>query len=58
MFRKNMLSHVHSLLGGDYEIGDFIVTVASQVPTKNRGMVFSAPFAKQQLTATEERCFL
>jgi hypothetical protein len=46
-----ILWHVDKLLGDDREIGDCTAPVATQRHANNRGMVFSARFAKQQLTS-------
>jgi hypothetical protein len=52
-----ILWHVDPLLGGDREIGDCAAAVARQSPANNRGMVISAPFAKQQLNKNRGTVF-
>jgi hypothetical protein len=52
-----ILWHVDPLLGSDREIGDCAAAVARQWPANNRGMVFSARPATQQLNSNRRKVF-
>jgi hypothetical protein len=57
LFKCTILCHVDLLLGSDRKIGDCRVACKQQRNGVNRGMVFSAQSAKQQLSSNRGTVF-